>query len=33
MTLGEDGKPSKEGVEKIAESASEMAKQAMIRIN
>lgn len=33
MTLGEDGKPSKEGIEKIAESASEMAKQAMIRIN
>ena len=33
MTLGEDGKPTEEGVSKIAESASELAKEALKRKN
>ena len=33
MTLGEDGKPTEDGVKKIAESASELAKQALKRKN
>lgn len=31
MTLGEDGKPTKEAVDKIAGSASELARQALMR--
>jgi hypothetical protein len=33
MTLGEDGKPTEEGVKKIADSARELAKQALRRKN